>query len=199
MINHVTSVNGCCSCGYNKSSKYFLCHQKISFSSLRMFPVESFIEVVVFKLFPCKRQMDRQNTLVCRQLVGIQPMSKFLPRVFLDNFTTRPAAFHALDYWYCILDDDFFCNKALKVSFFAWIASSTSWFHQDVLFSLPTAILSHFNPPLSSANEIITVWKNGHFISMPSKICCSCQNFDAIWMQTVSSHLCFIRFSHFIL
>ena len=43
--------------GFNKSLKYSLHCERISFSSFRMFQVESLMKVVVSKLFPRKRQM----------------------------------------------------------------------------------------------------------------------------------------------
>ena len=59
------------------------------------------------------------------------------------------AAFYTLKYQDCKSDDDHqLCNKALKTSFLAQIASLTSWFHQSVLFSLLATTLSRFHPQL---------------------------------------------------
>ena len=49
--------------GFNRPSEHSLHRERISFVSLRMFPVESLMEVVVLDLFPRRRQMVSQNTL----------------------------------------------------------------------------------------------------------------------------------------
>ena len=83
-------LNNMCQCaaltGFNKSSKYSINHERISFSSLRMIPDKSLMEGMVFKLFLQKQQM------VPKSIVGIQPTTKFLPRVFLGHFISRAAA-----------------------------------------------------------------------------------------------------------
>ena len=58
-----------------------------------------------------------QNTLFAGEELGIQQITKFLPREHsLDIFTARAAAFHASEYRNCI-SYDLFCNKTLKASF----------------------------------------------------------------------------------
>ena len=94
----------------------------------------------------------------------------------LEIFTVRAAAIRASEYRHCKLDNDLLRNK--EASFFFRIVSLTSWFHQNVLFSLPAATLSRFRLQLSTANEITAVWKK-HFISMSSEHFGSCQNFAA--------------------
>ena len=51
--------------GFDKSSKLFLQRERIYFSSRRMFPVESLMEIVALKLFPRNRRMVCQSTF-CR-------------------------------------------------------------------------------------------------------------------------------------
>ena len=65
--------------------------------------------------------------------------------VFFEHFYCLSCTWEYQD---CKSDNDLFCNKTLTASFFARITSLESWFHQDVLFSLPTAILSHVCPQL---------------------------------------------------
>ena len=67
-------------------------------------------------------------------MVEIQPTTKLLARVFaFDAFTARAAAFRVFKYRDCKSDDDLFCNKALKASFFGQKASLSSRFHQSVV------------------------------------------------------------------
>ena len=108
-----------------------------------MFPVESFLVVVVLRLFPRKWRMVCQNTL---PMYSWNPTAdQALPkRAFFRHFYCQSCSFSRLGIPDCKSDDDKFCNKALKASFFARITFLTFWFHQDVLFSLPTAILSCF-------------------------------------------------------
>ena len=49
--------------GFNKTSKYSLHRERISLLSLRLFPIESLMESVVLKLFPCKKRIVCLNTL----------------------------------------------------------------------------------------------------------------------------------------
>ena len=54
-LNQITYVSvGVALAGFNKSLKYFLQREGISFLLRRMFPVESLMEVVVLKLFSFK-------------------------------------------------------------------------------------------------------------------------------------------------
>ena len=48
---------------FKKYSKYYLHRKRNYFSSLKMFPIESLMEIVVFKHFPHLRRMVCQNTL----------------------------------------------------------------------------------------------------------------------------------------
>ena len=83
----------------------------------------------------------------------------------LDIFTATATAFRTSKYQDCKSDDDLFFNK----DFFAQIASLTSWFHRSVLLSLPATNLNHFNPQFSTADEIIPVQNNNHFVLMSSE------------------------------
>ena len=85
--------------GFIKSSKYSLHHEWISFSSLWMFPVESYMEVVVLKVFLRKRRTACRNTLFYdeplesnRRLNSAQERSSdiFLPE--LQLFAPRNTA-----------------------------------------------------------------------------------------------------------
>ena len=138
-----------------------------------MFPVESLTEVVVLKLFSRKRRMVCQNTLFAYEYLESNRQPKSSQERSLDISSAGAAAFCASEYWDCKLDDDLFYNRALKASFFARIASLTSWFHQDVLFSLSATILSRFCTQFS----IIAVRNYDHFASMFSETSKSCQNF----------------------
>ena len=52
--------------GFKRSSKYSLHRERISFSSIRMLPSESLIELVVLDLLPRKRRMVCQNTCLMK-------------------------------------------------------------------------------------------------------------------------------------
>ena len=80
----------------------------------------------------------------------------------------------------CKSDDDLSCSQALNASFFARIASLTSWFHQGVLFSLSPATLSRFLPQLPAADEMIADLNSSHSFSMSSDTSGSCLNLDDI-------------------
>ena len=93
-------------------------------------------------------------------------------------FTAEVAAFRASVYRDCKSDDDLSCSQALNASFFARIASLTSWFHQGVLFSLSPATQSRFRPQLLAADEMIADLKSSHSLSMFSDTSGSCLNLD---------------------
>ena len=65
MVLHVSV--GIAFIGFNKSSKYSIQRETIFFSSRKMLPEKSLMEVVVFKLFPRNRLMVCQNTLFVDQ------------------------------------------------------------------------------------------------------------------------------------
>ena len=112
-----------------------------------MFPVESLTEVVVLKLFLRKRRMVCQNTLFAYEYLESNRQPKSSQERSLDISSAGAAAFCASEYWDCKLDDNLFYNRALKASFFARIASLTSWFHQDVTF---LSIRHHSKPLLNT-------------------------------------------------
>ena len=157
------------------------------FSSLRMLSVEFMMEIVVLKLFNSKQQ------LLCLPMNSWNPTDdQTPPKSFFGPFYCLSCSFCTLKYQDCKSDNDLFCNKALKASFFAWITSLTSWIHQSILFTLPAR--------LSTADEIIVVWNNDHYsISMSSETPEIYQNFVA--MQKVYCFLAFLsaRTSHIIL
>ena len=80
----------------------------------------------------------------------------------------------------CKSDDDLSSSKAFNESFFAQIASLTSWFHQGVLFSLWPATISRFRPQLSAADEIIADLNSSHSVWMFSDASGSCLNSDDV-------------------
>ena len=80
----------------------------------------------------------------------------------------------------CKSNDDLSCSKALNASFFARIASLTSWFHQGVLFSLSSATLSRFRPQLSAVDKMIADLNSSHSFSISSDTLGSCLNLDDI-------------------
>ena len=73
--------------------------------------------------------------------------------VSLGIFIARAAAFYAWEY--CISDDDLFCIKALKASFFDRITYLTSWFLQGVILSRTDTILNRFFSQLSAGDEVV--------------------------------------------
>ena len=77
----------------------------------------------------------------------------------------------------CSSDDDL---SALNAFFFTRIASLTSWFHQDVLFSLSPASLNRFRQQLSAADEMIADLNRSHPFSMSSDASGSCLSLDDI-------------------
>ena len=87
----------------------------------------------------------------------------------MDLLTAEVAAFRASEYRDCKSDDDLSCSQALNASFFARISSLTSWFHQDVLFSLSPATPSRFRPQLSAADQMIADLNSSHSFSMSTE------------------------------
>ena len=82
----------------------------ISFSSRRMFPVESLMEVVL-QLFPRKRRMVCQNTLFADEQLESNRQPNFSQERSLDIFTAWAAAFCASEYWDCESDNDLFAKR----------------------------------------------------------------------------------------
>ena len=103
--------------GFNKSSKYYLHCKRISFSFLRMFPIESLMKLVVIKLFPRKLRKVCQNALFAYEYLESNRRPNFSQMLSLDIFTARVTAFCASEYRDCKLGDNVFCNKTLKASF----------------------------------------------------------------------------------
>ena len=68
----------------------------------------------------------------------------------------------------------------MNASFLAQIASSTSCFHQGVLFSLSPATLSHFRSQHSAADKMIADLQSSHSFSMSSDALESCLNLNDI-------------------
>ena len=145
-----------------------------------MLPSEPLMEYVILDLLPRKRRMVCQNTLVCRKIVAIQPTTKLFLRLLLGFIYCRNCRFSCLVYRDCKSDDDLPCSHPLNASFFARIASLTSWFHQGVLFSLSPATLSRFRPQLSAADEMIADLNSSHSLSTSSDASESCLNLDDI-------------------
>ena len=108
-INRITCVSGCCSKWVNKSKS-----------------ILSTWKVVVLKLFRCKRQMVCQNPLFADKKLESSWQPNSTQERSLDIFTARAAAFWVSEYRDCKSDDDLFCKKALKASFFDRIASLIS-------------------------------------------------------------------------
>ena len=128
--------------GFTRSSKYYLHCERISFSSMRMLPAESLMSK--WHSIACLLKVGRSaKILYLSKNIWNAPNDQTLP-IPLNFFTAEAAAFRASLYWDCKSEDDLPRNKALNASFFAQIASWTSWFHQGVLFSLFSATLSRF-------------------------------------------------------
>ena len=87
-INHIACVSGCCHYWVQKSSKYSLIYERISFSSRRIFPVEFLVEVVVLKLFPRNRRMVCQNTLFADEKLESNRRQSSSQERSLDTFTS---------------------------------------------------------------------------------------------------------------
>ena len=138
------------------------------------------MEYVILGLLPRKRQMVCQNTLFAEKQLESNRRPNSSHDFSLDFFTAEVAAFYASEYRDCKSDDDLSCSQALNASFFARIASLTSWFHQGVLFSLSPATLSRFRPQLSAADEMIADLNSSHSFSMSSDTSGSCLNLDDI-------------------
>ena len=145
-----------------------------------MLPAESLMEYVTLDLLPRKRRMVCQNTLFAENKLESNQRPNSSHDFSLDFVTAEVAAFRASAYRDCKSDDNLSRNKTLNASFFARIASLTSWFHQGVLFLLSPATPSRFRPQLSAADEIIADLNSSHSFSMSSDTSGSCLNLNDI-------------------
>ena len=76
--------------GFNKSSKYYLHREKISFSSLGMFPIESLIKVVAFNFFHASGEWSAK--MLCLPMNSWNPTDdEIFPKYFLWTFLLRFA------------------------------------------------------------------------------------------------------------
>ena len=80
----------------------------------------------------------------------------------------------------CTGIEDLSCSEALNTSFFAPIASLTSWFHQGVLFSLSPATQNGLRPQHSQADEMIADLTSNYSFWMFTDASGSCLNLDDI-------------------
>ena len=144
-----------------------------------------------------------QNTLFADEYLEFYRRPNSSKSVLWTFLLPDLLLFCVLEYWNCKSDEDLLCSKALKSSFFVWIASLASWFHQGVLFSW-----IHYPPPFLAAffdnfQELMKSLLFGtttiHFISLSSETSGSSRNFvamlDANYFLTSLS----ARASHFIL
>ena len=122
-----------------------------------MFPVEFVMEVVVLKLFPCKREWFAK--IFCLPINSWE--SKRRPnssqKCSLSIFTALLQLFAPRKTGVGNQMMTSFAERPKKHLFFNRISSLISWFIQGVRFSLPAANLNRFCPQFSIADEIIAV------------------------------------------
>ena len=140
-----------------------------------MLPAESLMKFKTFDLLPRKRWTVCRNTLFAEKWLESNRRPNYSRDFSLEIFTAEVAALRASVYRDCKSNDDLSCSTVLNASFFARIASLTSWFYQGVLFLLSHASLSRFRQQLSAADL-----NSNHTFSMPSDTSGRCLNLDDV-------------------
>ena len=140
------------------------------------------MEYVTLDFLPRKRRMVCQNSLFGEKYLGsnrwLSSLDFFL--FSLSFFTAKVATFCYSVYRDYKSDDNLSWSQVLSATFFARIASLTSWFHQDVLFSLSPTNECRFCQQLSADDEMIVDLSSSQSFSMSSDETGSCLNLDDI-------------------